>query len=74
MRFGINTFPVTSPFTSRSARLFPRFKHRGYGCVEIESITPDVKVIAHAAAHPTAYRADAGRDCGEQVALKKNLK
>jgi D-psicose/D-tagatose/L-ribulose 3-epimerase len=35
MRFGINTFLFTSPFTNRSTRLFPRFKQWGFDSVEI---------------------------------------
>ena len=35
MRFGINTFLFTSPFTSRSTRLFAPFKHWGFDSVEI---------------------------------------
>lgn len=35
MRFGINTFLFTSPFTDRSVRLFPQFKKWGFDTVEI---------------------------------------
>jgi len=35
MRFGINTFLFTSPFTTRSTRLFPKFKQWGFESVEI---------------------------------------
>ena len=35
MRFGINTFLFTSPFTNRSARLFAQFKQWGFDSVEI---------------------------------------
>ena len=35
MRFGINTFLFTSPFTNRSTRLFGQFKHWGFDSVEI---------------------------------------
>jgi len=35
MRFGINTFLFTSPFTDRSAGLFPKFKRWGFNSVEI---------------------------------------
>jgi D-psicose/D-tagatose/L-ribulose 3-epimerase len=35
MRFGINTFLFTSPFTNESARLFPQFKKWGFDTVEI---------------------------------------
>jgi D-psicose/D-tagatose/L-ribulose 3-epimerase len=35
MRFGINTFLFTSPFTTQSAKLFPTFKKWGFDTVEI---------------------------------------
>ncbi len=35
MRFGINTFLFTSPFTNESTRLFPKFKQWGFDSVEI---------------------------------------
>ena len=35
MRFGINTFLFTSPFTNASTRLFPKFKRWGFESVEI---------------------------------------
>lgn len=35
MRFGINTFLFTSPFTNESAKLFSRFKKWGFESVEI---------------------------------------
>jgi D-psicose/D-tagatose/L-ribulose 3-epimerase len=35
MKFGINTFLFTSPFTNRSARIFEHFKHWGFDTVEI---------------------------------------
>jgi D-psicose/D-tagatose/L-ribulose 3-epimerase len=35
MRFGINTFLYTSPFTTESAKLFPKFKKWGFETVEI---------------------------------------
>ncbi len=35
MRFGINTFLFTSPFTTASVRLFPKFKKWGFDTVEI---------------------------------------
>ena len=35
MRFGINTFLFTSPFTTQSTRLFPRFKKWGFDTIEI---------------------------------------
>lgn len=35
MRLGINTFLFTSPFTTQSVRLFPKFKKWGFQTVEI---------------------------------------
>src|SRR5947208_14208179 len=35
MRFGINTFLFTSPFTTESTKLFPTFKKWGFDSVEI---------------------------------------
>ena len=35
MRFGINSFLFTSPFTTQSASLFPKFKKWGFETVEI---------------------------------------
>jgi len=35
MRFGINTFLFTSPFTNESTKLFPQFKRWGFDTVEI---------------------------------------
>ena len=35
MRFGINTFLFTSPFTNDSTKLFPQFKKWGFDSVEI---------------------------------------
>ena len=35
MRFGINSFLFTSPFTTKSTRLFPTFKKWGFDTVEI---------------------------------------
>ncbi len=35
MRFGINTFLFTSPFTTDSVKLFPKFKSWGFDTVEI---------------------------------------
>jgi D-psicose/D-tagatose/L-ribulose 3-epimerase len=35
MRFGINTFLFTSPFTTASVKLFPKFKQWGFESVEI---------------------------------------
>jgi len=35
MKFGINTFLFTSPFTNESVDLFPKFKAWGFDSVEI---------------------------------------
>src|ERR1700733_15237483 len=35
MRFGINTFLFTSPFTNASTKLFPQFKKWGFDTIEI---------------------------------------
>ncbi len=35
MRFGINTFLFTSPFTTQSVHLFPQFKKWGFATVEL---------------------------------------
>src|ERR1041385_699043 len=35
MRFGINTFLFTSPFTDASTKLFPQFKQWGFDSIEI---------------------------------------
>ena len=35
MKFGINTFLFTSPFTTESVSLFPKFKQWGFDAVEI---------------------------------------
>jgi hypothetical protein len=56
MRFGINTFLFSSPFTNRSTALFPKFRRRGFDSVEIaiedlSHIEPaKVRAIARAAA------------------------
>lgn len=41
MRFGINTFLYTSPFTTASVKLFPKFKKWGFDTVEIPVETPE---------------------------------
>ena len=40
MKFGINTFLFTSPFTNASTRLFPKFKAWGFDGVEIAIENP----------------------------------
>ena len=41
MRFGINTFLFTSPFTDKSISLFPKFKKWGFDTVELPIEDPD---------------------------------
>ena len=41
MRFGINTFLFTSPFTNKSTKLFPQFKKWGFDTVEIPIEAPE---------------------------------
>jgi D-psicose/D-tagatose/L-ribulose 3-epimerase len=60
MRFGINTFLFTSPFTNKSTTLFPQFKKWGFRSVEIPVEDP-----AHIdPAHIKAELAKAGLVCG----------
>src|SRR5215510_11459458 len=47
MRFGINTFLFTSPFTDESTKLFPRFKRWGFDTVEIPVEDPSHINPAH---------------------------
>lgn len=47
MRFGINTFLFTSPFTNASTRLFPKFKRWGFESVEIPIEDPSHIDPAH---------------------------
>ena len=47
MRFGINTFLFTSPFTNASTRLFPQFKKWGFDTVEIPVEDPSHIDPAH---------------------------
>jgi D-psicose/D-tagatose/L-ribulose 3-epimerase len=41
MRFGINSFLFTSPFTTQSTKLFPKFKAWGFDTVEIAIEAPE---------------------------------
>ena len=53
MRIGINTFLYTSPFTTESVKLFPKFKRWGFDTVEIPIEDPshiDTAVVRVAAA------------------------
>lgn len=58
MRFGINTFLYTSPFTTASVKLFPKFKQWGFQTVEIPIEAPEhvdaAKVRAAADKHGLA--------------------
>lgn len=47
MRFGINTFLFTSPFTNESTRLFPQFKKWGFDTIEIPIEDPSHIDPAH---------------------------
>jgi D-psicose/D-tagatose/L-ribulose 3-epimerase len=47
MRFGINTFLFTSPFTDASTKLFPQFKRWGFDTVEIPIEDPSHIDPAH---------------------------
>ncbi len=60
IRFGINTFLFTCPFTDRSTRWFPRFKRWGFDSVEI-SVEDGVTLDA---AHVKAELAKNGLVCG----------
>ena len=58
MRLGINTFLFTSPFTTASVKLFPKFKQWGFDTVEIPVEAPEhidpAKVKAAADKHGLA--------------------
>ncbi|MGZ8937616.1 MAG: sugar phosphate isomerase/epimerase family protein [Limisphaerales bacterium] len=47
MRFGINTFLFTSPFTNESTKLFPKFKKWGFQSIEIPVEDPSHIDPAH---------------------------
>ena len=47
MRFGINTFLFTSPFTNQSTKLFPQFKRWGFDTIEIPVEDPSHIDPAH---------------------------
>ncbi len=47
MRFGINTFLFTSPFTNASTKLFPQFKKWGFQTIEIPIEDPSHIDPAH---------------------------
>jgi len=64
MRFGINTFLFTSPFTNQSTKLFGQFKRWGFDSVEIPVEAPSHIDPAHplVAAAQSAARDVLGRD------------
>ncbi|MBI3418483.1 MAG: sugar phosphate isomerase/epimerase [Verrucomicrobia bacterium] len=47
MRFGINTFLFTSPFTNASTKLFPKFKKWGFQSIEVPIEDPSHIDPAH---------------------------
>jgi D-psicose/D-tagatose/L-ribulose 3-epimerase len=64
MRIGINTFLFTSPFTTRSTRLFPKFKDWGFDTVELPIEAP-----AHIDPHKVKGELDkTGLVCGSACA------
>jgi len=64
MRIGINTFLFTSPFTTRSTRLFRKFKDWGFDTVEIPIESP-----AHIDPHKVKSELDkTGLVCGSACA------
>jgi len=64
MRIGINTFLFTSPFTTKSTKLFPRFKKWGFDTVEIPIEAP-----AHIDPHNVKRELDkSGLVCGSACA------
>jgi D-psicose/D-tagatose/L-ribulose 3-epimerase len=64
MRIGINTFLFTSPFTTRSTKLFPMFKDWGFDTVELPIEAP-----AHIDPHKVKSELDkTGLVCGTACA------
>ena len=64
MRIGINTFLFTSPFTTRSTKLFPTFKEWGFDTFEVPIEAP-----AHIDPHKVKREADkAELACGSACA------
>jgi len=64
MRIGINTFLFTSPFTTKSTKLFPKFKEWGFDTVEIPIEAP-----AHIDPHKVKRELDkTGLVCGTACA------
>ena len=71
MRFGINSFLFTSPFTTKSTSLFPKFKKWGFDTIEIPIEAPEhidsVKVRKALDKH-------GGADLSVQQLIKLSLK
>jgi D-psicose/D-tagatose/L-ribulose 3-epimerase len=64
MKFGINTFLFTSPFTNKSTKLFSKFKRWGFDSVEIPIEDPSHIEPAHV----SRELAKAGLVCGSVCA------
>ena len=65
MRFGINTFLFTSPFTNKSTALFPQFKKWGFQSIEIPIEDPSHIDPAHVRAELDKH----GLVCGSVCAV-----
>ena len=63
MRFGINTFLFTSPFTNDSTKLFPQFKKWGFQSIEIPIEDPSHIDPAHVKAELDRYGLVCGSAC-----------
>jgi D-psicose/D-tagatose/L-ribulose 3-epimerase len=63
MRFGINTFLFTSPFTNASTKLFPQFKRWGFDTVEIPIEDPSHIDPAHVKRELNRYGLVCGSVC-----------
>jgi len=63
MRFGINTFLFTSPFTDKSTRLFARFSEWGFDCVEMAIEQPDHVTSTHITRELLRYKLHPGPVC-----------
>lgn len=64
MKFGINTFLFTSPFTNESTKLFPEFKSWGFDSVELAIEDPAHIDPAHVKAELDKNRLSCGSMCG----------
>ncbi len=63
MRFGINTFLFTSPFTNESTKLFPKFRKWGFDTVEIPIEDPSHIDPLHVKAQLKKNRLACGSVC-----------